>query len=431
MLPQKPAPRRRKLKLRRIIGWSGLLFLGTVTVFGVVPQVGANAEKTDIVVEEITLPTTTPSGNATTFWRDDQVQRHDTIAKLLHRLNVKDNEAERYLHSASAVASLRKLAPGKKVLAETDADGGLLALRYPADNGSQMLVERTGSGFATRVLPAQLEHRLFVCTGEIRTTLFAATDQANLPDPAANELANIFGSYIDFHHDLKPGDRFSVIYEVDYSDAEPVRAGRILAAEFINRSKSYRALYYQPEGERGSYYSPDGRNMTRTFLRSPVEFSRISSGFTIARYHPILHKWRAHRGVDFAAPMGAKVKSTAEGIVDFVGVQTGYGNVIIIKHQGRFSTVYGHLSRFAHNLHSGQHVAQGEVIGYVGKSGWATGPHLHYEFRVDGQQRNPLLVAQPDAEALSDAQKDAFAAATHDLNARLWMLHNTILAEAN
>lgn len=265
-------------------------------------------------------------------------------------------------------------------------------------------------------------------TGEIRTTLFAATDEANLPEPAANQLSDIFGSYIDFHHDLQSGDRFSVIYEVSYSNGEPVRVGRILAAEFINRDKVYRALYYQ-NGDNGEYYSPEGYSMRRAFLRSPVEFSRISSGFTAARFHPILHKWRAHKGVDFAAPIGAKVRVTAEGTVSFVGEQTGYGNVIIVKHEGRFSTLYGHLSRFAYRLHTGQHVNQGEVIGYVGKTGWATGPHLHYEFRVDGQPRNPLLVTTPNAPSISNAQRSAFLDATRDLSARLGILHNISLAQ--
>lgn len=428
MLPQKPAPRGRKMKLRRLAAWSGFSFLGVVTAFGVIPQAGSNPAKTKLLVEEIALPRTAPSGRATSFWRNDRVQKGDTVEEILRRLNVEDDAADRYLHNTQ---SFLKLAMGKAVQAETDANGGLLALRYPANDGSQILIERTGNNFATRVLPAEMEQRTFIHTGEIKTTLFAATDEANLPDPAANQLADIFGSDIDFHHDLKPGDRFSVIYEAAYSNGEPVRAGRILAAEFICRGKSHRALYFQASNGHGDYYTPDGRNMHKPFLRSPVEFSRISDGFTAARLHPILHKWRAHRGIDFAAPLGAKVKATAEGTVAFVGEQTGYGNVVIIKHQGRFSTVYGHLSRFARNLHTGQHVAQGEGIGYVGMTGWATGPHLHYEFRIDGKPHNPLHVATPDAPPISDAQKEAFLSATRDLNARLGMLHNTTLAQLN
>jgi murein DD-endopeptidase MepM/ murein hydrolase activator NlpD len=429
MLPQKPAPRGLKLKVRRFAAWTVLPFLGVVTTFGIAAQFGGNPDKTKIVVEDIALPRSAPSGNAATFWRNDRVQRGDSVAELLRRLDVDDRMAENYLRGAGAAESFRKLAPGRTVQAETDADGGLLALRYLADNGSQVLIEKTGSSFAAHVLPAQLEQRLFIRTGEIKTTLFAATDEANLPDPAANQLAEIFGSDIDFQHDLKRGDRFSVIYGVPYNNGEPVHAARILAAEFINGGKPYRVLYFQADNEHGDYYTPDGRSTHKAFLRSPVEFSRISSGFTDSRFHPILHIWRAHRGVDFAAPMGAKVKATGAGVVAFAGQQIGYGNLVIIKHQGRFSTAYGHLSRFAPNLRTGQHVAQGEVIGYVGKTGWATGPHLHYEFRVDGKPRNPLRVAQPDAPSIGDARKDAFLAATRDLNARLWTLHNVMLVQ--
>jgi murein DD-endopeptidase MepM/ murein hydrolase activator NlpD len=429
MLPQKPVSRWRKLKLRRFVAWSSLPFLGVVAAFGVVPQTGSSSIGTQIVAEEITLPQAAPAGNATTFWRNDRVQNGDSVTALLHRLNIEDAAASKYLSSSSAAASFRKLSAGRAIQAETDADGNLLALRYPDNSGNQVLIEKNGNGFATRTLPAQLEKRLFMRTGEIKTTLFAATDEANLPEPAANQLTDIFGSYIDFHHDLRGGDRFSVIYEAAYSNGEPLHVGRILAAEFINRGKSYRALYFQ-NGDSGDYYTPEGYSMRRTFLRAPVEFSRISSGYTTSRFHPILHRWGAHKGIDFAAPAGTKVKATAEGAVAFVGEQNGYGNLIVIKHQGRFSTAYGHLSRFAAHLHIGQHVAQGEVIGYVGKTGLATGPHLHYEFRVDGQQRNPMRVALPEAPSISNEQRGTFLDATRDLSARLGILRNISLAQA-
>jgi murein DD-endopeptidase MepM/ murein hydrolase activator NlpD len=431
MLPQKPAPRPRKMTLQRLVVWSALPALGVVAAFGVMPQTITGAGKTRVLVQEITLPKVAPVANASTFWRYDEAQKGDTVKALLHRLNVDDPAAENYLRVSRTAASFRRLAPGVPVQAETAADGSLLALRYADAGGGQTLVERSGDGFALRALPAQLERRIFMRTGEIRTTLFDATDAAGLPDPAANQLADIFGSNIDFHHDLVPGDTFAVIYEVSYSNGQPVSVGRVLAAEFVNRGRMYRALYYG-NGDHGNYYSPEGNSMRRTFLRSPVEFTRISSGFTLARFHPILHKWRAHRGVDYAAPMGARVKATAEGTVAYAGVQTGYGNVVVVQHRGRFSTLYGHLSRFAYGLHRGQHVAQGEVIGYVGKTGWATGPHLHYEFRVDGRPRNPANVAMPDdAMPISNEQRDAFLNATHDLSMRLRILHNISLAQTD
>jgi murein DD-endopeptidase MepM/ murein hydrolase activator NlpD len=428
MLPQKPVPRWRKLKLHRLVAWSSLPFLSVVAAFGVVPQSGLGSTGTQVVVDEIALPQPAPAGSTASFWRNDRVQSGDNVATLLHRLSVEDNAAIKYLSTAHTASSFRKLATGKTIQAETDADGNLLALRYLDNAGNQELIEKHGNSFTERTLPVQLEQRIFMRTGEISTTLFAATDAASLPDPAANQLTDIFGSYIDFHHDLRKGDRFSVIYEVAYSNDEPMHVGRILAAEFINRGRTYRALYFQ-NGNGGDYYTPEGYSMHRAFLRSPVEYSRISSLYTASRFHPILHKWRAHRGIDFAAPMGTRVRATAEGTIAFVGEQTGYGNLVIIKHQGRFSTAYGHLSRFASRLHTGQRVAQGEVIGYVGMTGWATGPHLHYEFRIDGYPRNPLRVALPAPPSISNAQRTAFLDATRDLSSRLSILHNISLAQ--
>lgn len=429
MVTQNTLSPEHKLRLRWLVAMSTLPLLGVVTAFGIMPQNQINTLESQVVIEKIALPNTAQEvGQVTTFWRDDRVQRGDTVAEQLRRLNVEDPAASNYLRLSPATESFRRLGVGKTVQAETGADGSLLALRYIDNNSNQIIVEKNHDGFKTSALPAQLEHRLFMRSGEIKTSLFAAADEANLPDPAANQLADIFGGDIDFHHDLRKGDKFTAIYEMTYSNGEPLRAGRILAAEFVNRGKSYRALYFQTDDQHGDYYTPSGKSVHKAFLRSPVEFSRISSGFTLARFHPILKKWRAHKGTDFAAPIGTKVKVTSDGVVTFVGRQTGYGKVIMVKHQGHFSTVYGHLSRYAKHLHRGQHVTQGEVIGYVGMTGWTTGPHLHYEFRIDGKQHDPMRVALPDATPISDSQKAAFRQATHNLNAQLGLLHNTSLA---
>jgi len=230
---------------------------------------------------------------------------------------------------------------------------------------------------------------------------------------------------------LRKGDKFTVVYEMTYSNGALVQAGRIQAAEFINQGQSYRAVYFQGDGQNGNYYTPEGKSMRKAFLRSPIEFSRVSSGFTNARFHPVLNKWRAHRGVDFAAPTGTKVRVTSDGVVSSIGKQNGYGNVIKIKHQGQFSTVYGHLSRFAQGLHRGQRVTQGDVIGYVGMTGLATGPHLHYEFKIDGQQRDPMRVVLPDAKPITVANKAAFHAVADNLVARLSLLRDTSFAKLN
>lgn len=417
-------------KLRWIVALSTLPLLGVVTAFGLVPQNEFDLTSAMATIEEIALPEIAESNTASTsFWRNERVQRGDTVDELLRRLNIEDAVASDYLRNSDAAASFRKLAVGNEIHAETDAAGGLIALRYLGDNETQVIVEKQGDGYATRTLPAQIEKRLFVRTGEIQTTLYAATDDAGLPDAAANQLNELFSGDIDFHHDLRKGARFTVVYEMIYSNGALLNVGRIQAAEFINQGRAFRAVYFQKDAQHGDYYTPEGRSVRKTFLRSPIEYSRVSSGFSNSRFHPLLHKWRAHKGVDFAAPVSTRVKATADGVITSFGKEGGYGNVIRVHHQGRYSTVYGHLSRFARGLHRGQRVKQGEVIGYVGKTGLASGPHLHYEFKVDGQQRNPLRIALPDAKPVDEADIATFQSVANDLVARLNLLRNTNLAK--
>jgi murein DD-endopeptidase MepM/ murein hydrolase activator NlpD len=229
----------------------------------------------------------------------------------------------------------------------------------------------------------------------------------------------VFGGDIDFHHDLRTGDSFTVVYESRFVDGEPAGAGRILAAEFVNRGVTLRAYQWTAADGTSGYYGEDGRSLRKAFLRAPLAFSRVTSGFTTARFHPILKTWKAHRGTDFGAPTGTPVHVTADGVVAVAGQENGYGNVIIVRHGKTFSTVYAHLSRFAPDVHAGARVRQGDVIGFVGMTGWATGPHLHYEFRVDGEPRNPVTVALPTAEPVPESQRQKFAA---DIDARIAQL---------
>jgi murein DD-endopeptidase MepM/ murein hydrolase activator NlpD len=417
------------MKLRWFVTLSTLPLLGVVTAFGIMPQTDAGSREQKTVFEDIALPSSAPvAGNATTFWRNERIQRGDTIAELLRRLNVEDQAASDYLRKNKAAEGLRQLGVGKEVQAETDANGALLALRYLGNDTNQVVIEKSGEDFMVRTLPAQTEQRVLIRTGEIKTNLFAATDEVGLPDPAANQLADIFGGDIDFHRDLRKGDKFTVIYEMTYINGEAARTGRILSAEFINHGRAYRAAYFQTTEFTGDYYSPEGKSMRKAFLRSPIEFSRVSSGFSHSRFHPVLNKWRAHKGVDYAAPIGTKVKVTSDGVVSFVGNQGGYGNVVMVNHQGRYTTVYGHLSRFAGGIRKGQHLGQGQIVGYVGMSGLASGPHLHYEFKQGGIQRDPLKVALPDGKPVSEAQMSAYIEKTGDLFARLDMLRNTRIA---
>ena len=290
-------------------------------------------------------------------------------------------------------------------------------------------VTRQGDGLAVSEQPLQFERRVLMKSGDIRSSLFAATDAAGLADSIAIQVADIFSTDIDFHRDLRRGDRFSVVYEMFYDQGSPVRAGRVLAAEFINVGRLYRAVWFQYAEGQGGYYTPDGRNIRKAFLRSPLEFSRISSGFTNARFHPILQKWRAHKGIDYAAPSGTRVKATGDGVVEFAGRhQAGYGNVVVLRHQSKFTTWYGHLSGFAKGMRKGARVAQGETVGFVGATGLATGPHLHYEFRINDVHQNPLRVALPAAPPIGPEQKPAFDAAAAPLAQRLALLRSTNIA---
>jgi len=430
MVTQNPLTQARKLKLRWFVTLSTLPLLAVVSAFGIIPQSELNFSFNQSVVEEISLPAANPDAdNKNIFWRTERVQRGDTIAELLRRLNVDDLAASNYLRTNKATESLHRLSTGKEIQAETRADGSLVSLRYIDGNANQVIIERQDDNFNTRILSAQIEKRVFMRTSDINSTLFGATDAAGLTDAVANQLADIFSGDIDFHRDLRKGDRFSVIYEMNYSNGEPVSSGNILAAEFTNQGRQYRALYYELNKNKGSYFSPDGKNMRKAFLRSPLEFSRVSSGFTPSRFHPVLNKWRAHNGVDYAAASGTKVMVTADGIVSFVGQQGGYGNVVIVNHQGRYTTLYGHLSRFANGLRQGQRVTQGALIAYVGSTGLATGPHLHYEFKIDGQHRDPLRVALPDARPINAVQKVQFQTATSTMNNHLNMLSGNYQAK--
>lgn len=418
-----------KSKLRWFVILSTLPLLSVVTAFGIMPQSDVIYKTQQTLITDVVLPSAEQiASNTTTFWRNERVQRGETVDELLRRLNVEDAPASEYLRSHKAAASFRQLKVGKEVQVETAFDGSLLGLRYLDNEGNQVVVAKANGQFNTSTQAAQVEQRTVVRTGEIISSLYAATDEAGLPDPAANQLAEIFGGEIDFQRELRKGDKFSVIYEMTYVNGEAARTGRILAAEFTNQGRTYRAVYFQTSEFTGDYFSPDGKSMRKAFLRSPIEFSRVSSGFSTARFHPVLQKMRAHKGVDYASPIGTKVKATSDGVVAFVGKQGGYGNVVMLNHQGRFQSVYGHLSRFG-NIHNGQRVSQGEVIGYVGMTGLSSGPHLHYEFKQAGVHRDPLKVALPDGKPVSEAQKSAFMEKSVDFYTHLSLLHNTRIAK--
>jgi len=431
ILAQKVARLIRELAIRH--RWPAALIalpcFGVVAAFGIAPDTLVEKVPVNNVIEELKLPALTPAATdaAPAFTREERVQRGDTVASLLARLQIEDPAALQVLRNNRQANALRQLVPGKVVRATTGADGKLLSLRYLI-GGMLLSVDRQGDAFAVREEPAKLEQRVLMKSAEIRNSLFGATDAAGLSDAVAIQIADIFAGDIDFHRDLRRGDRFSVVYEVFYHRGEPVKTGRVLAAEFVNQGKTYQAVYFKYAENEGGYYTLEGKNLRKQFLRSPLEFSRITSGYTNARFHPILKEWRAHRGIDYGAPVGTRVKATGDGVVEFAGRQGGYGNLVVLRHQSKYTTWYGHLSRFANGLRKGRRVAQGEVIGYVGATGLATGPHLHYEFRINGVYQNPLLVVMPAAPPIAPDQKPKFEQAVAPFARQLGLLHGTNLA---
>lgn len=411
-----------------MIGLSSLPLFGIVAAFGIAPDTDTHRVPVQTVIEQLDLPSASESATAGAYWREEKIQRGDTISSLLERLDVSNEDISAFLRSSKDSKGIRQLVPGRSVRAKTSEDGELLSLRYLSSSDSMLAVDKENGTFQTSDQSVPLELRTMMKSGEIRSSLFAATDAANIPDNIATQMADVFSSDIDFHQDLRKGDRFNVVYEVFYHSGEPVKTGRVLAAEFVNQGKTYRAVYFQDRDGRGGYYTPDGKNLRKAFLRSPLEFSRVTSGFTNARYHPVLKEWRAHKGVDYGAPVGTRVRATADGSVEVVGKQGGYGNLVVLKHQGQYSTVYGHLSGFAKGLHKGSKVSQGDVIGFVGMTGLATGPHLHYEFKVAGVQRNPLSIAMPTAFPIAAQYKPDFEKHAKQLAGRLELLRNTNLA---
>ena len=282
-----------------------------------------------------------------------------------------------------------------------------------------LVIEKNEKGFSASKETIALEVHNVLKSGTIQSSLFEATDAVGIPDSIATQLAEIFSAEIDFYRDLRKGDQFSLVYETLSHQGQVIRSGRILSAEFVNNKKAHTAYWFQTGDGKGGYYTADGKSLKKAFLRSPLEFSRVTSGFSNARLHPVLNVVRAHKGIDYGAPTGTKVRAVADATVEFVGRQGGYGNMIILRHQGNYSTVYGHLNGFTTGLKKGTKISQGDTIGYVGQTGLASGPHLHYEFRVKSQQVNPLAVSLPTATPLNASQISLFQAAKTPLHAQI------------
>jgi murein DD-endopeptidase MepM/ murein hydrolase activator NlpD len=367
-------------------------------------------------VESLPIPAEALLPSPASYIREERYQRGDTLSAFLSRLGVAGSETE-LLARQRALQALR---PGYNVAAEVSAEGRLVALSFLTTRDTLVQISREGEEFRSSEERAALYTQVAMKSSVVQSSLFAASDAAGIPDSVAMQLADIFGGDIDFHRDLRKGDQFTVVYELHHLAGRPVRAGRVLAAEFSSRGKTFRAVHYG-----NSYYAPDGNNLRKAFLRAPLEFSRVSSGFGL-RVHPIAKAWRAHQGIDYAAPTGTRVRAVGGAVVEYAGPRGGYGNTVILRHPGQYSTVYAHLSRIA--VKRGARVEQNDTIGFVGQTGWATGPHLHYEFRINGQSRNPMSIAMPAASPVPAAELAAFHAHAAPLIARLELLANSNLA---
>lgn len=408
-----------------------------VAAFAVAPLAPDAATLPQRLVSELVQPEAVApqlealAGHQLDLQRSELTRSGDTPETLLRRLGVADSYAAAFLRSDALARRLLDGRAGRIVQARTRGDGTLLELigRSPAQRSEQLgthftrlTIHRDAQGqLVAREETAELGFQTRLASGTVRTSLFAASDEARIPDAIAVQMAEVFAADIDMHRELRRGDTFSVVYEALTADGEPIGwnqgTGRVLAAEFVNAGRVHQALWFRGADGRGAYFDPTGQSKKRAFLASPLEFSRVSSGFAM-RFHPLLQTWRKHNGVDYAAPTGTPVRSVGDGVVEFAGWQNGYGNVIELRHGNQRSTVYAHLSRI--DVRKGQRVEQGERIGAVGTTGWSTGPHLHFEFRIAGQHQDPLRIAKAsETVTLPPASRTEFAALARTYQAKL------------
>lgn len=398
---------------------AALMLGGTGATFAVASLAPDAPSVTRTVVEKVQARALSEQDEALQMqtqrlYRSDVSRTSDTMDGLFKRLGIVDAEAVAFFLRDQTTQHALLGRGGRHITAETTESNGLLrfvARWSPNESGTfqRLTVEKNPSGFVSHVetLPLVVSTRL--ASGSIDNSLFGATDDAGIPDSITLQLVEIFSGDIDFHRTLRKGDHFSVTYETWEADGEPLRVGRVLNAEFNNGGKSFQAVWFQESPtDKGAYYSLSGESLRRALLSSPMEFSRMTSGFKM-RFHPIFQTWRAHLGVDYAAPIGTPVRTVGNGVVAFAGQQSGYGNVVIVKHNGGIETVYAHLSRIM--VRQGAQVSQAQHIGLVGRTGWATGPHLHFEFKVNGAHRDPVTVARQSEAAtqpITAAQRPAF-----------------------
>ena len=418
----------RRFRLRTLVAISSLPLFGVVAAFGLAPDTNTLDITPETIREAIVLPTLTSASSNDAFARESTIQSGDTLASALGRLKIDALEIQGLLATDAVRQLASSIRAGKRIQATTTQDGQLLTIQFERSDAPALTVRRQGEAFVAEENQELLETRVVMRSGRILSSLYGATDSAGVPDKIANQMAETFSTSIDFREDMRRGDTFSVIYTVNYRNGEPISSGELLAAEFVNAGKPYRAVLFRDASGREGYYTPEGESLKKGFLRSPLEFSRVTSSFTNSRKHPIYGYHRAHTGVDFGAPTGTRVKATGDATVAFAGRKGGYGNLVILRHPNGYETYYAHLSAFASGIRSGRSINQGQVIAYVGSTGASTGPHLHYEVRIAGRPQNPMAIKLPGSPPLVAAQRARFLQQTADWTDKLGLLRGTNLA---
>ncbi|MDX1443125.1 MAG: peptidoglycan DD-metalloendopeptidase family protein [Gammaproteobacteria bacterium] len=415
--------RARRISVRKhhyVLGGAVALFLGLAVVTGLTqPSGSVSADPASFVGGDL-RPLDLPSRNELLIERNEEkpaavtrelvltVKSGDSLAALFDRHNLDRGDLHAIMQSEVAAERLRKLMPGDSIAVQASDEGKLLGLSMDADDMNRLDIHRDGNGFAVEKTAVPVQRVVRSATGTIDSSLFAAGYDAGLSDTLIMNLAGIFGWDIDFALDIRKGDQFRLIYEEIYRDGEKLKDGPILAAEFTNEDRELKAVRFVDDEGDAAYYAPDGRAMRKTFLRAPLNFQYVSSSFNPNRYHPILKRVKAHNGIDYRAPKGTPVYAAGDGRVVRSAYNKYNGHHVFIQHGERYVTKYLHFTH--RTVRNGERVRQGQVIGYVGATGLASGPHLHYEFLVNGVHRNPRTVNLPDAEPIADKYREEFLA---------------------
>lgn len=420
-----------------LLAIGGICTFAAVTAFGVAPLADSAVPEQRLMSEPLLINTVNAANSDTSFVQHEKIRRGETLSSLLSRMGVNDDEIAGFVRRDRTARGLLELRPGRTVSATLSADRSVESLNYrlgsegTLDQAKRLVIRRSDGRLEAVEEPLQLERSVEIRSAEVRRTLAEALEAADIPDSLVTRMGDIFGTEVDLRKDVRRGDRLRVVYQTvrEAGSLEPATVERILAVQFRGGQRKLEAVWFDRGNGNGDYYSFDGRSLSRTFLASPLEFTRVSSNYTEARLHPIFRDWRAHKGVDMHAPIGTKVRTTADGTIKFIGRQNGYGNVIIVQHNARYQTLYAHLNDFAQGLEQGSRVLQGDVIGTVGMTGWSTGPHLHFEFHIDGEHVDPMAaIEQSPVRLLQGDEKARFTEVAAQFRNRFGLLESQLVA---